>query len=167
MTIAIAVASAAMILSQTPLLRLGILVGLGGIGLAAILSTTVERTLPERPCQVPRSAVLRYGLTTASLRWGVQLGLGFQSFVVTPAIYVLLAVTLSAGSAAHAAIPWIVYGMARGSSISLVSIWMSASGACARGPMRLRTKSVLVSPLLLLGIAASASCLVRGLPGGA
>ncbi len=156
-----------MILSQTPLLRLGILVGLGGIGLAAILSTTVERTLPERPCQVPRSAVLRYGLTTASLRWGVQLGLGFQSFVVTPAIYVLLAVTLSAGSAAHAAIPWIVYGMARGSSISLVSIWMSASGACARGPMRLRTKSVLVSPLLLLGIAASASCLVRGLPGGA
>lgn len=134
----VGLASSAVVLTIKPLalLRVGLLLGIGGITIAALYLPSVCRLLPERGCQVPRVTMKRHTTVSAAGRWGFQLGTGVRSFLVTPAVYALLALSLAARSPTSAFTPWLVYGVGRGSAIATVALWLGfgASGSEERSP---------------------------------
>lgn len=144
-----------------PALAVGLLLGIGGLGILGVLLPKVRRLLPERSCQVPRSAITKYGARVASIRWGYQLGLGFQSHYVTPAIYVLLAISVASTSLERAALPWLVYGFARGAAIAVAALWIGASPTTDR-LASLHIQSSTRSLLLVLCFSSLLAALSQG-----
>lgn len=72
--------------------RLGILWSVAGLSIIATLIGNVRRWIPQRVCQVSGSLPRRYGLSKASLLWGLKLGIALRTLIVTPALYGLLAI---------------------------------------------------------------------------
>jgi hypothetical protein len=57
------------------------------------------------------------GLERAAFRWGVKLGLGVSTYVVTPALYAMLVVATIQSSPVRAISLCALYGVARGATI--------------------------------------------------
>jgi hypothetical protein len=113
-----AISVAWFVTSSFDAVRIGLLLGIVPLCVLGMIWPAVRRWLPERACQVPGALMMVPRPSSAALKWGIQLGTGVRTFVVTPAFYVLLAVALSEREAWFPGLVCIAYGVARGATIA-------------------------------------------------
>jgi hypothetical protein len=102
--------------------RVGIIIGFSAAAAAATCWPRLSEWLPERSCQVGKETWERRGIEKAALRWGVRLGLGVCTFVVTPAFYGLIAVSLDQRGVMTPIVIWMTYGFVRGGTIAVMAV---------------------------------------------
>jgi hypothetical protein len=105
------------VVAQLDELRIAAVLGVGALAGVAVVWPPARRWLPERACQVP-SALMHFPPGRAAFRWGLDLGTGVSTFVVTPGMYALLAVAV--GQARPMAVVGLcaLYGACRGAAIA-------------------------------------------------
>jgi hypothetical protein len=86
---------------------------------------------------VPAALILQRSRTVAALQWGIQLGLGFRTYVVTPAFFGLISVGLVQDPIALAVAVGTLYGIVRGGMIATFAI-AAAWGAVQTTEVRLK-----------------------------
>src|SRR4051812_32745910 len=128
----------------------------------AILSPALSLLLPERRSQVDPAQFFRWSARRAAFLWGLQLGFGIRSYIVTPALYSLLAVGLVIQSRLIATVVVAVYGVSRGIAILALSLLLDRrlqnQRSSPRKVLRLRIKEwsripLFVGTLMTLGWA--------------
>jgi hypothetical protein len=77
---------------------------------------------------------MAHRLDLTAFRWGIQLGLGVCSFVVTPGLYALLAVAVGEREAVFAWTICLVYGVTRGGTIAGFSFLNARRDRTGGGP---------------------------------
>lgn len=109
-------------LDAIPSARKGLAVGLGAIGLIGMWNPMVRKMIPQRQCQVDPALMLRGApKSVMGLRWGAELGLGFRTYVVTTAMFVLAGCLLQLGG-------WLAigcggaYGLTRAGVIAIYAL---------------------------------------------
>lgn len=113
-----ATAGTAYVLHFLPQLRAGLGIAVILLAIGASFSQAIFRLLPERSCQVPGQALAQSRtVTRGAFRWGVTLGLGVRTFVVTPGFYALLAIAGMQVRPVAAVGICAVYGLMRGITI--------------------------------------------------
>lgn len=83
-TLAILVAPLIVLISRIPALRLGVIISAVCLGLGGLFFSSVRVLLPERSVQVFGSQLLRFSRERAAFGWGMELGQGYRTFIVTP-----------------------------------------------------------------------------------
>jgi hypothetical protein len=122
--------------------------------LIAFVSDTrlLGRSLPDHPRQVDERWLVRYRRWIYASGYGVQIGTGFATYIMTAAVYLTAALAVLTGSGLQAFAIGVTFGAARGLTI------LVAAGA--RTPERLRAVhwrlAVLAGPSLGLAITAEA-----------
>ncbi len=96
--------------------RLGLLWGVGVLAALAALAPGLRPLLPQRACQVDAKLLTTSDRRLVALKWGWDLGLGFRTYLVTPAFYALAVVMVTEEPIAAVALG-ALYGFARGSTI--------------------------------------------------
>jgi hypothetical protein len=119
-------AVALLVLAPVDGARIGVIVALTALALIGTGWPRVGRWLPERACQVSNSPMLSGSLRRAGFRWGIRLGLGLCTFLVTPAFYALPAVAIGQHHPWEAVLVCAVYGGTRGTTIAAFTV-MQAS----------------------------------------
>lgn len=101
--------------------------------LVAVASDTAVfgRSLPDHPRQVDERWLGRYRRWIYAGGYGVQIGAGFATYIMTAAVYLVAALAVLTGSPAQALVVGVVFGAVRGLTILVA--------APARTPERLRT----------------------------
>jgi hypothetical protein len=123
--------------------------------LVAVASDTAVfgRSLPDHPRQVDERWLVRYRRWIYATGYGVQIGTGFATYIMTAAVYLTAALAVLTGSAREAFAIGVVFGAVRGLSIAV--------SAGARTPERLRAVhrrlAALAAPSLWFAIAAEVS----------
>lgn len=90
--------------------------------IVALLFPELERWLPERSCQVPREWINLGSRSRTAFRWGKRLGLGFCTYVVTPALYAVAVAAAIQPRLSGALIVGSTYGVTRGSVIAMAAV---------------------------------------------
>ena len=106
--------------------KLGIVIAFSTLAGVAVIVPRVKDWLPERSCQVRRSMILAHGLRGAALRWGLELGVGVSTFMVTPGLLAVLAVAIAQSRSIATIIVCTAYGAARGATIVTFSMLPAA-----------------------------------------
>lgn len=88
----------------------------------ASISPRLQILLPYPRRQVRRELLWLHGRVKGAFIWGIDLGAGFRTYIVTPALYGLLAIGLLLRDSAGIAV-LTMYGLARGSSICALAIY--------------------------------------------
>jgi hypothetical protein len=114
-------------------LRVATLLALGAIAAVTVLWPRGRALLPERTCQVSTRYMLSPP-TQAALRWGIDLGTGVSTFLVTPAVYAFVGIVLAQADAVAILALCCLYGVGRGGAI--------ATFAIAGAPRRASTRSL-------------------------
>lgn len=102
-------------------LRTAAILGVGAVAATGVVCPGARRWLPDRACQVP-STLMRDSPRRAAFRWGAELGTGVSTFVVTPAMYALLAVAVGQGQPVVVAALCGLYGASRGAAIAWFAV---------------------------------------------
>lgn len=139
--------------------RAGTVVGGACLATTALLSPGAWRWLPERACQVPGYLPLRLGRERAAMWWGLELGFGFCTFIVTPAIYAMVAVALGQEHPLSGSLVCAAYGAARGLTIAVFALWDAPRDDTGEQMPTGRLRNALKVPLLIT-IAASTGSLL-------
>ncbi len=141
--------------------RSGLILAAAAVSVVGVLFPGLRRWLPERACQVASAEVLRWGRTRAAFNWGVKLGTGVSTFMVTPALYALLGVAAGQREALTAGVLCTAYGMARGTTIAgfaLTEGRRDAKAACGItkeiGALEQALRAPLVMAVVLASVAA-------------
>lgn len=92
------------------------------VSLAGLASQRLWKWFPQRACQVAAGQRFRQGRSTTSLIWGIQLGAGVTTYLVTPAFYGLLGVAFALQSPLTAVLAGAVYGLTRCLMIDAVAV---------------------------------------------
>lgn len=130
MLLGVGLAAASVALGQVEGGRIAALWSLVGVAVLALLRRDFMRWLPERRYQVAGGRLARDGATSAAFIWGVELGLGVRTYLITPVFYAVVGFAIYAG-------PWVAficgatYGLVRGTTIAL-----AAASARRRGEDR-------------------------------
>lgn len=132
------------------------LVAISGLAVLAIAVPTVRPWLPERACQVSRVHMCRPP-TRAALTWGLQLGMGVLTFVVTPALYALLIIAATQPQAIHGFALASLYGFSRGMVIAAVALAHGRALARGDGAMIGVGLERRLWPMLVLVVAVAAA----------
>lgn len=154
-TLGFAAAVARYFLSPAPTARIGIAIGLGALTVFAIVNPRWRAWIPERACQVRPHHLMPGSMNWVAFRWGIELGLGVCTFIVTPAFYGLIAVSLVQPNPLTAALPMIAYGASRGLTITAFSLSTPSSveqpipGLGLERRLRLATILILVTAISL------------------
>jgi hypothetical protein len=100
--------------------------------LIAVLSDTrvFGRSLPDHPRQVDERWLVRYRRWIYAGGYGVQIGTGFATYIMTSAVYLVAVLAVLTGSVPRAFAIGVTFGVARGLTILVA--------AFARTPERLR-----------------------------
>jgi hypothetical protein len=132
------------------------------IVLAAALITLASdtavfgRSLPEHPRQVDERWLVKYRRWIYAAGYGVQIGTGFATYIMTAAVYLLAALAILTGDPAEAFAVCLAFGAVRGLTIVVA--------AGARTPERLRSAhrriSALAAGSLRVCVALSAAVAV-------
>ena len=131
-----------------------------GAALVTIASDTAVfgRSLPDHPRQVDERWLVRYRRWIYAGGYGVQIGAGFATYIMTAVVYLVVVLAVLTGSPAQAASIALTFGLVRGLTILVA--------APARTPDRLRTAhrriAALAMPSLWLCVAVSAAVAVVG-----
>lgn len=123
--VGILVAALAHLFAVIPAARSGVLIGLGTLSATAVALPGLRRWLPDRTCQVRPYHVYMVPLTRVAFRWGIELGVGVCTFIVTPAFFALLAVAVTQPLPQRAAMLLALYGAARGLTIAYFAMAQS------------------------------------------
>lgn len=110
-------ATAAFVSSRAPAIRMGVLLGLGLVSVTSTVIPSWRRWVPQRGRQVRAGLMHERNRESAAFLWGVELGTGIRTWVVTPAFYGLMALCLTQPSALRALAICLLYGATRGSVI--------------------------------------------------
>lgn len=157
-------AAAALVLGRAPAIRLGVLLGLSLVSITSTVIPAWRRWLPQRGRQVRSGLIHERNRESAAFLWGVELGTGIRTWVVTPAFYGLLALCVSQSSALRAFAICLLYGATRGSVIvtlaevvrqverSRPAEWEPAHGL--EGKLR-RPLALLIALAVATGLAAA------------
>jgi hypothetical protein len=141
-----------------------------GAALVALASDTAVfgRSLPDHPRQVDERWLVKYRRWIYAGGYGVQIGTGFATYIMTAAVYLVAALAILTGDPADAFAVGLAFGAVRGLTI------LVAAGA--RTPQQLRSAhrrinalgsaSLQVCVALSAGVAVSAGYLLAG-PGAA
>lgn len=97
-------------------------IALGAAGLAAIVSPSLEKRLPNRRRQVSASTFFRFRPSGAAIRWGARLGFGVTTYFVSPGFFCILGLSLLQPSAWYAVVIGLWYGVARTATIAIISL---------------------------------------------
>lgn len=114
-------AVAAFASSRVPAIRLGVLLGLGLVSITATVAPAWRRWIPQRGRQVRSGLIHERDRKSAAFIWGLELGSGIRTLVVTPAFYGLLALAVSQSTALRALAIGLLYGATRGGVIVTVA----------------------------------------------
>lgn len=139
--------------------RTAIVVALGALAAVALVYPRLRYWLPERPCQV-RSVRMHQGLARAGFRWGVELGTGTYTYVVTPALYAVLAVSVAMSRPLDALIVWVVYGASRGLAIAWFGFRVAHCASRLEDAPGTGLERAMRVPLLLMVAIAVAAVIV-------
>ncbi|HZC69510.1 MAG TPA: hypothetical protein VE442_02330 [Jatrophihabitans sp.] len=142
-------------------------VALAGAAVAALSDARVGGwSLPMHPRQVDERWVVSYRRWIYAGGYGVQIGTGFATYVMTAGVYLTALLAILTGSIAQALGAGLVFGLVRGASIGVA--------ARARDPERLRVLlgrvdawtrgSALVAGGWCVAVAATAAWAVAGAP---
>ncbi|HEY7007476.1 MAG TPA: hypothetical protein VH395_00965 [Jatrophihabitantaceae bacterium] len=129
--------------------------------LIAVASDTAVfgRSLPDHPRQVDERWLVRYRRWVYAAGYGVQIGSGFATYIMTAAVYLTVVLAVLTGSPGQAFAVCVVFGAVRGLTILVA--------ATARTPERLRATHQRLAALdgaSLLGatVACAAVAVVAG-----
>jgi hypothetical protein len=121
-------------------------------------------SLPVHPRQVDVRWLSTYRRWIYSAGYGLQIGTGFATYIMSAAVYLLAALAVLTGRPAEAFAAGVLFGLARGLGIALA--------AYARDPGRLRSllarvdaaaaPSVLVAAVAQTGVATAAAWFLAG-----
>ncbi len=114
--------------------RTALALAIGGVVILALLWPPARAWLPEASCQVRREPMVG-SLTRAGFRWGLDLGTGVRTFLVTPALYAVLVIAMAQPAAWLALGVGAFYGLARGLVMASVAVVHSHQGLGGYGPM--------------------------------
>jgi hypothetical protein len=116
--------------------------------LVAVVSDSgvLGRSLPDHPRQVDERWLVKYRRWIYAGGYGVQIGTGFATYIMTAAVYLVAMLAVLSGSPAAAFAICLVFGAVRGLTI-LVS-------AAARTPDRLRSAHRRIAALGATSLAA-------------
>jgi hypothetical protein len=123
--------------------------------LVAVASDTgvAGRSLPDHPRQVDERWLTKYRRWIYAGGYGVQIGAGFATYIMTAAVYLVAVLAIMTSAPAPAFAIGVMFGAVRGLTILLA--------AGARTPERLRAAhrrlAALAAPSLWASIAASAA----------
>lgn len=127
-------------------------------------SRVFGRALPDHPRQVDERWLVKYRRWIYASGYGVQIGAGFATYIMTAAVYLVALLAVVTGSFPAALAVGLVFGAVRGLTIGVA--------AGARSPDRLRTAhrriAALAAPSLWVcvalcgAVAATAGWLVAG-----
>jgi hypothetical protein len=101
-------------------LRLGALLGIGSVAVTATLIPGWRGWIPQRRRQVTKSIIVVTTRARTGFRWGVDLGFGIRTSIVTPALYALLVLAVANGPL-DALVVCLTYGASRGAVILALS----------------------------------------------
>ena len=103
-----------------------------GAAVVAVASDTAVfgRSLPDHPRQVDERWLTKYRRWIYASGYGAQIGVGFATYIMTAAVYLVAALAALTGSAAQAFLVCAVFGAVRGLTIVV--------SALARTPEQLR-----------------------------
>lgn len=92
-------------------------------GLVAVGSDTaiVGRSLPDHPRQVDERWLTKYRRWIYAGGYGVQIGAGFATYIMTAAVYLVAVLALLTGSPAQACLVGAVFGAVRGLTILIAA----------------------------------------------
>lgn len=136
--------------------RLGIGGALIVLGLVGMLHPSFATFLPSRRLQLPQETYFKLTRTRAALRWGISLGIGVRTYVVTPAFFALLGALVVQTSIFGAVAIGLIYGLTRGVVISIFAVMHngeSSSNAQLAHVDRLKRGSRVPLILLMLTLA--------------
>jgi hypothetical protein len=146
------VAALSSVMSSFEAARTGLILGVSSVAAIGIGRSGLRRWLPERACQVSSVPLHMETLERVAIRWGLQLGFGLCTFVVTPALYALLATAVGQTNPLDAGALCMAYGISRGVTIASFAIlhgrWASAGGDPDQ-PEAAGLERALRAPLLL------------------
>ena len=131
-----------------------------GASLIAVASDTAVfgRSLPEHPRQVDERWLTRYRRWIYASGYGVQIGAGFATYIMTAAVYLTAALAVLTASPAQAFAVCVAFGAVRGLTIVLA--------ADARTPERLRAAhrrlDRLAAPSLWVAVAVETAAATVG-----
>jgi hypothetical protein len=145
------------ILETPESLRVGILLGITTLSVAALYSRTVRRYVPDRPRQLKESLLLTRTPSQVAALWGFDLGLGLRTLIVTPAIYAFVAVAALQPSWIATLGVCLLYGVTRGLAVATFmersqrrSIDLVGAGLNARMKTPLALAAILAALLTML-----------------
>ena len=131
-----------------PDLTTGVALALVAIGIGAILWPGLLRYLPQRRRQVASSTAFRYSRVLFPFVWGIELGVGFLTFVATGGFYVVIA-SLIIQPVSSAILIGLVYAISRGLTIALFAITHRSRDARELAPLGFGLKRRLAVPLVV------------------
>jgi hypothetical protein len=103
-------------------LQLGLALGVIVVASVATLSHPSPWWVPQRTCQVSGYQLGYQRMSAVSFGWGVDLGVGVRTFLVTPAFYGVVGLGLAASNPAFGLVTGVVYGLARTLTIACFSL---------------------------------------------
>jgi hypothetical protein len=135
--------------------------GLAIVALAATFFPRITSILPEPQRQVPAWLFLSESRGTCAARWGLSLGVGLRTHMVTPALLVLVGCMVLLSSPITGLAAGAVYGLSRGVAIvSLASLQRRndtvRAGAYPKPLSRLRAVLPLVGTVSVVACGAAA-----------
>jgi hypothetical protein len=141
--------------------RAGLFIAGLAVAALAMRRPTLRGWLPQRTCQVSAAMGYTMSLKLASFRWGIELGLGIPTLMVTPAFYALLGTFLAQERVLDHLLVGATYGAARGATIFAFAL--AKGRAAKRGHpagtvgvgLRSRLTPLLVATILGLAVAAT------------
>lgn len=119
------IAAAATGLSVIPQARLGIALGVLVVAGVSTLWGHQAWWIPQRACQVTGRRLVAQGRVRAGFFWGLDLGIGVRTFLVTPAFYAVIGLGLAERNPALGILIGTAYGLARTFTIAVFSIVVS------------------------------------------
>ncbi len=152
------IAAVATALSVIPRARLGIALGLLVVAAVSTLWGHDAWWIPQRACQVTGRRLVAQGRVRAGFFWGLDLGIGVRTFLVTPAFYAVIGLGLGARHPALGILIGTVYGLARTCTIAVFSIVVSRrlqTVSDSREPalgLATRSRPILALAALLLAV---------------
>jgi hypothetical protein len=102
-------------------IQLGLALGIIIAAATAALSHPAPWWVPQRTCQVSGHRLVAQHINAACFSWGLDLGLGFRTFVVTPAFYGIVGLAIVAPNPLWSVVIGVSYGSVRVLTIACFS----------------------------------------------
>jgi hypothetical protein len=130
LTLGFALGGVALLSVQLEPARVGLLWGTCGLAAFAAIFGGSSRWIPQALRQVGTSTLIERGPARAAFAWGRELGVGFHTFVVTPAFYAVVGLCMATDPVTSVLVG-ATYGTTRGAVIAVFALVVRRRASCA------------------------------------